>query len=108
MVSDRDALELQFAGAFGNGNQREVGGAAADIDDENEIARFHLFAPVRIALDPGVEGGLRFFEDGDFGKAREFGGALGEVTRGRIERCGNGKEHRLVFECSFGMLQVPG
>ena len=92
---------------LGDGDQREVGGAAADIDDQDEVARFDLLAPVRIALDPGVEGGLRFFEDGDFGIAGELGGALRQVTRGGVERSGNGEQHRLVFELGLRMFQVP-
>ena len=42
--------------------RREVGSAAADIDDQNQIARLDLFAPIGISLDPGIERSLRLFE----------------------------------------------
>ncbi len=38
VFADGDAFQLQFAFAFGDGDQGEIGGAAADIDDQHEVA----------------------------------------------------------------------
>ena len=76
VLADGHALELQFAVLFGDGDEREVGGAAADIDDEDEIAFVDALPPVGMALDPGVEGGLRLFEQGEVFEAGGLGGAL--------------------------------
>ena len=62
VFADGDAFELQFAVLFGDGDEREIGGASADIDDEHEVAFVDALTPVGMALDPGVEGGLRLFE----------------------------------------------
>ena len=65
MLADRDAFQRQFAALVRDRDQREVRGAAADIDDQNQIADRDLLTPVRMAFDPGVEGGLRLFEQDD-------------------------------------------
>ncbi len=65
VIAHRDAVEAQFAVRFGDGDQREIGGAAADIDHQNEIADGDALPPIGMAFDPGVEGGLRLFEQGD-------------------------------------------
>ena len=38
VLADRDAAQRQFAVALGDGDQGEIGGAAADIDDQDEVA----------------------------------------------------------------------
>ena len=38
VLADGHALELQFAGVLGDGDQGEIGGAAADIDDQDQVA----------------------------------------------------------------------
>ena len=65
VLAHRDAVQRQFAIRFGDGDQGEVGGAAADIDHQDQVAHLDALAPVGMALDPGVEGGLRLFEQGD-------------------------------------------
>ena len=65
VIADRDAVEAQFAVRFGDRDQREIGGTAADIDDQDQVAHGDALAPIGVAFDPGVEGGLRFFEQGD-------------------------------------------
>ena len=60
-----DALKAKFAAFLCDRDQREVGGTAADVDNEDEIADADLLAPVRMAFDPGVESGLRLFEQDD-------------------------------------------
>ena len=86
VFADGDALEAKFAAFFGDGDQREVGGAAADIDDEDEVADPDLLAPVRMAFDPGVEGRLRLFEQDDVLVARLFRSVQGQLARDGVER----------------------
>ena len=47
VVADGDAVQLQVALALAHGDQREVAGAAADVDDQDDVARLHLLAPAR-------------------------------------------------------------
>ncbi len=65
VLAHRDAVERQFAVALGHRDQREIGGAAADIDHQDQIADVDALAPIRMALDPRVEGRLRLFEQRD-------------------------------------------
>ena len=54
VVADRDAVQLEVAVALDHGDQREVGGAAADVDDQDHVADLHLLAPaVAAGLEPG-------------------------------------------------------
>src|SRR5207248_834995 len=46
VLADRDAIERELAAALGDGDQAEVGGAAADIDDEDQVADLNALAPV--------------------------------------------------------------
>ena len=71
---------------FGDGDQREVGGAAADIDHQHQIAvLFTRSPPVRVALDPCVEGGLRLLEQCHVAVPRGFRG-LSRSARARPRR----------------------
>ena len=51
-----------------------------------------------MAVDPGVEGGLRFFEQNNVAIAGLVGGAFGEVARNGVERCGHGDQDLLLVE----------
>ena len=62
VFANGDTVECQLAVLLFDGDQREVGCAAADVDDEDEIADRDLLAPVRIGFDPRVEGCLWLFE----------------------------------------------
>src|SRR6185437_8319525 len=37
MIADGNAFELQFAALFGDRDQSEIGSAAADVDDQDEV-----------------------------------------------------------------------
>ena len=39
VLAHRHAVEGQFAALLGDGDQREIGGAAADIDHQDQVAR---------------------------------------------------------------------
>ena len=68
----------------------------------------YALAPVRVALDPGVERRLRLFEQGDVLIARLLGGVQRQLARHRVERCGHGHQHLLRLERRVGHLGVPG
>ena len=85
VFTHRQAFELKLAGLRGNGNEGEVGGAAADIDDEDQIAFVYAFAPVFMAFEPCVEGRLRLFQHGDVAIARGFGRSSGEFAGDGVE-----------------------
>ena len=68
----------------------------------------HALAPIGMPLDPGVEGGLRLFEQGDVLVAGLLGGLEGQVARDGIERGGHGDQHVLLGEGRVGHLAIPG
>ena len=76
VLAHRDALQRQLAVAFGHRDQGEVGGAAADVDHQNQVAEPDALAPVGVPFDPGVERGLRLFEQRDVLVAGLLGGLL--------------------------------
>ena len=79
------AGERQFTAALGDGDEGEVGGAAADIHHQNEVADGDEPAPVGVALHPGVKRGLRLFEQSDVFEAGLFGGFEGQFARHGVE-----------------------
>jgi hypothetical protein len=64
VVADRDPMELGFAAfAAADSDEGEVGGAAADVANEDRFAGGDLLFPIAaVANQPRVEGGLRFFD----------------------------------------------
>ena len=71
----------ELAVLFGDGDQGEVGGAAADVDDQDQVADLDLLAPIGMAFDPGVEGGLRLFEQDDVAGSRLCSAACSVSSR---------------------------
>src|SRR5690242_13885767 len=101
------AFERQLALLLRYGDEREVRGAAADIEDQNQVAQFHLLAPVPVTLDPRVERRLRLFEQRDIAESGAFGGLQRELTRHGVERRGYGDKHLLLGERRLGKPGVP-
>ena len=109
VVADRDALQLEVALALEHGDQREVAGAAADVDDEDDVADLHLLAPAAAArLDPAVERGLRLFEQRQRPVAGGLGRLGGQLARGRVERGRDRDRDVLLGERRLGVRVVPG
>ena len=82
---------------FAHGDQREVAGAAADVDDQDHVADLHLLAEAAArAGDPAVERGLRLLEQHRLGQAREPRGLGRQLARGRIERRRHRDRHELL------------
>jgi hypothetical protein len=46
MFADADALQLQVTGDICRGDQTEVGGTAADVAHQDDVALRHRIAPV--------------------------------------------------------------
>jgi hypothetical protein len=63
VLAHGNALQLQIAIALQHGDQRQVGGAAAHVHDQDDVAMLDLLAPLAAAgLDPAVQRGLGFFQ----------------------------------------------
>ena len=107
VLADGDALELQLARLFGDRDEREVGGAAADVDHQDQIAHLHALAPIGMPLDPGVEGGLRLFEQQQVLVAGLFGGLQRQLACDRVERCRHCHQNFLLRKRRVGHFRVP-
>jgi hypothetical protein len=77
VIAYRNSFECNLAGLFLHRDECEIGGAAADVDHQHQITDGHQFAPVDAALDPGVEGSLRFFKQNDVAITRLLRGLEG-------------------------------
>ena len=70
VVADGDAPEARAGRRLDDGDQAEVGRAAADVADQDQLARPHLALPaVLVRDDPAVERRLRLLEQRDRGRA---------------------------------------
>ena len=115
---DGDPVQFQFlreaAGRLGDGDEAEVGRAAADVADEDEIARGNLMVPGNRALvglrvrDPGIEGCLRFLEQRDAAKPGGERGFMGERTGHFVERRRHRQHHVAVLQIGIiaALVQV--
>ena len=109
VVADGDALEPEAVAVGAARDQREVGGAAADVDDQDmrspPSSRFP--APL-VRGEPGVERGLRLLEQRraparpGFARRRD-----GELARHLVERRRHGEHDVLLGERLVGMRRVP-
>ena len=99
VLADGHALERQVAIALVHRNQAEVGGAAAHVAHQHEVAHLHALAPgVALRGEPRVERRLGLFEEAHARQAglrrcpeRQRPGLL-------VERGGHGHEHLVVGE----------
>ncbi len=68
----------------------------------------HTLTPVGMALDPGVEGGLRLFEQNHVAVSGLLGGGESQLAGNGVEGCGHGHENLLVDERGAGHFEIPG
>jgi len=101
VLTDRDPARLEPPILRVEQDGREIGGAAADIDDEHDVANPELRPPgVPAAVEPGVECRLRLLEQ------RELVQTGGErrlhrvLARGGVERRRHGQDDILIAERS--------
>jgi hypothetical protein len=85
VLAHGDAIQLQIARLLGDGDQCEIGSAAADVDHQDEIANLNALAPIGMALDPGIESRLRFLQEQEILVAGQLGGLERQFTRNRVE-----------------------
>ncbi len=74
---------------------------------EKQVAGGDDFAPVRVRVEPGIERGLRLFEQRNFAAAGLLRGFQRQIAGELVEGCGNGYQHVLLFERRVGMRLVP-
>ena len=107
VLAYRHAAQRELAVRLRHRNQREIRGAAADIHHQDEVAHRHPLPPVRMALQPCVERGLRLFQQGDILITGLPGGVQRQFPRHRVERCRDGDQHLLRPERRVGHPGVP-
>ena len=113
VLADGQARQGQVAPFVGHGDQGEVGRAAADVANQDDVADLDLLPPF-LALDgqPGVERGLRLLEERDVLQPGLGGRFHGQLARDRVERGRDRQEDFLVLEPVGGGLagdsRVPG
>src|SRR3989475_6171438 len=92
VVSDSEARQRQPAFVLADGDQREVAGAATDVDHQDHVARTDMLAPfVSGRFHPRVKRGLRLFEKRE---ARQTGLRRGldrQLAGDGVERGGDGQ-----------------
>ncbi len=113
VLADGQTREDQVAGLLGHGDQGEVGGAAADVADEDHVADLHVLPPVvPPRREPGVKGGLRFFQQRDVLEPRLAGGLDRQLAGHCVERGGDGQQDVLILKTVGGGLaghrRIPG
>jgi len=96
VIADRQAGKLHLAPLLGNGDEGKIGGAAADIDDQDDVAFADVVTePLAHSLDPGIKRGLGLFEQGDVFEAGVRGRRERQLARRGIEGGGNGQDDLL-------------
>ena len=99
VLADGHALQRQFAVLFGNHDEAEIRGAAADVAHQHQVADLDSAAPaIALALQPRVKSCLRLFQQCDLLQAGLFGGAPGQLTRFFVERSRHRKQHLLICQ----------
>ena len=109
VIADGEARQGEVAGFFADLDQREVGRAAADVGDEHEVAdRRPACASRRRRVEPGVERGLRFFEQREVLEPGGAGGLHGQFAGRGVERRRHRQHDVLRFEPVAGdVLRDP-
>ncbi|NLF16835.1 MAG: hypothetical protein GX595_06205, partial [Lentisphaerae bacterium] len=86
-----------------DGDQREVGGAAADIDNEDRLAGLQRRRPrVLILGQPGIEGREGLLNQGQVRQAGPTRGLDRQLPRHVVKRGGDGQQDLLLGEPGGG------
>ena len=98
VVADGHAVELHLAAlAAADADQGEVGRAAADVADQNLLARLDQLVPVvAMGVDPGVEGRLRLLDQHHPRQTGQGGRLDGQLAGHLVER-GRQREHEILL-----------
>ncbi len=110
MVADGDAVELDLAPfAASDANQREIGRAAADVANQDLLARLDQSVPVvGVGVNPGVEGRLRLFDQHDARQAGQRRRLHRQLAGHFIERGRQGQHEILLGQRMTRKSGVPG
>ena len=80
------ALQVQIAVLLRHLDQTEVGGAAAHVADQDRLADLHLLTPVAlVGRQPGVERGLRLFQQRESVQPRHLRRLHGQFAGNGVE-----------------------
>ena len=113
VIADGNAAKRQLAIVVFDHDGAEVGRAAADVADQEDVARTELLRAMhRRCLHPGVERCLRLLEQVHVRQPRRIRGSHRELPRRRVERCGHRQVDLLALEPGLSVaardLGVPG
>ena len=109
VFADADALQLQVAGDIGHRDQAEIGGAAADVAHQDDVARRHRIAPLPAGpRGPGIEGRLRFLQQRDVAQSGGLGRFGRQVSRDLVERSGHRHHDLAVADVPLPALGLSG
>ena len=110
VIADGDAVELDFPPfAASDANQGEIGRAAADVANQNLLAGLDQPVPVvGVGVNPGVEGGLRLFDQHDARQARQRRRTHRQLAGDLIERGRQGQHEILLGQRMTRKSGVPG
>src|SRR6266550_5255635 len=76
VVANGNAFQYQVAAVLRNGDETEIGSAAANVANQNEVANLDALAPgVALTFQPRVKRRLRLFEQRDLPISGLVGGA---------------------------------
>ena len=107
VLAHRHPAQRKLAIGFRHRNQREIRGAAADIHHQDQVAHRHPLAPVRMPLQPRVEGRLRLFQQRDVLISRLLRRLQSQFPRHRVERRRHRHQHLLLHERGLGHFGCP-
>ena len=94
MVADADAVELKNAFFFRDRDEGEIGGAAADVADQYDVAGANLRAPILAGLgSPCVKRRERLLQQNDLPETGRLCGLGGQVSCNFVEGCGDGQNN---------------
>ena len=109
MLTNGDAFQDNSPALFRDGDQAEIGGAAAHVAHEDKIANFDSASPrFTLTFQPGVKSSLRLFQQRDLLIACLFRGAPGQFACFFIEGGRYSKQHILLGKReTFRVAAVP-
>ncbi len=109
VVAHGDPLEREVALVVANLDEREVGGPAPDVDDEDDVPHRHVASPRVAALrNPVVQRRLGLLEQhGCILEAGELRRLEGEFAGDGVERSGHREHDVLLLERVVGVRLVP-
>ena len=89
-------VDTAIAGDIGHRNQAEIGGAAADVAHQDDVARRHRVAPLPAgSRRPGIECRLWFLQQRYVAQSGGLGRFGRQVSRDLVERSGH-RHHDLA------------